>query len=141
MLNSTFSTTNPPHITDIPELQQIFGLANGNYYMDDNYIFDPSTNTFGLTTIMQNYITSQFASQSSAITTNPTFIGNTNINNGVLSITATTPNTGLASSMTGSIRIAPYNSGEASSIAFYRNYDYSQNPSFWRKVGDSDDRL
>ena len=82
-LNSTFSITNPPHITDIPELQQIFGLADGNYYMDDNYIFDASTNTFGLTNIMHNHIASQFASQSSAITTNPTFIGNTNINNGV----------------------------------------------------------
>jgi hypothetical protein len=91
--------------------------------MDDNYIYDAATSTFGLTNIMQNYIASQFASNNSSITTNPTFIGNTNINNGVLSITGTSTNTGT-------IRIAPYNSGNESSIAFYRNYDYSQNPSF-----------
>ena len=91
--------------------------------MDNNSIYDPATSTFGLTNIMQNYITSQFASNNASITTNPTFIGNTNINNGVLSITGT-------SSSTGTIRIAPYNSGNESSIGFYRNYDYSQNPSF-----------
>jgi hypothetical protein len=45
-----------PHVYDIPELQQIFGLSNGNYYMDDNYIDDAATSTFGLTNIMQNYI-------------------------------------------------------------------------------------
>jgi hypothetical protein len=40
--NKLFNSINPPHITDIPELNSMFGLINGNYYLNSQYIWSPA---------------------------------------------------------------------------------------------------